>query len=198
MSDKAVKARMSEALEALTKEFDRINALHFEGKYTRPNIEFSARKSFGGYYQKRTHRIVLSWQAYCEHGWEETINTFRHEIAHIVHLNHSPAFWQLAFQLGVTRKYAQEPIKQRAHRILIYECPACRKRIQRKRKIANSSCSTCDRKYNPKFRLQLVDVKLVGVKAVAPPPTLAAPTAAPARRQPEQPVLFEFDEPASG
>jgi predicted SprT family Zn-dependent metalloprotease len=150
---------MAAVLEALTSEFDRINALHFAGGQTRPRIEFSLRKSYGGYYQKRSHRIVLSWQAYNEYGWEETINTFRHEIAHIVHLDHSPAFWRLAFQLGVIRKYAREPLKQRYQRVLIYECPGCRKRIQRKRRITNSSCSSCDRKYNPNFKFQLVEVK---------------------------------------
>ena len=152
--------RIADVLSALDLEFDRLNALHFDGKCERPTVEFSLRKSYGGYYQKRCNRIVLSWQAFREYGWEETINTFRHEVAHIVHQNHSPAFWQLAHQLGVIRKYAREPIKQRAQRILIYECPVCRKRIHRKRKIANSSCASCDRKYNPNFRLRLVEMTL--------------------------------------
>jgi predicted SprT family Zn-dependent metalloprotease len=172
MSDLATKGRMADALAALALEFDRINNLHFAGKHTRPRIEFSLRKSFGGYYQNRAHRIVLSWQAFCEYGWEETINTFRHEIAHIVYMDHSPAFWRLAFQLGVTRKYAREPLKQRYQRILVYQCPACGKKVQRKRRIANSSCASCDRKYNPNFRLQLIEVKLK-----TPPPEKPAPAA---------------------
>ena len=51
----------------------------------------------------------MSWQAYREHGLAETLNTFRHEVAHIVHPNHSAAFWELAHALGVTQRYASAP-----------------------------------------------------------------------------------------
>jgi predicted SprT family Zn-dependent metalloprotease len=160
MPDKPTKAAMADALDALNREFDRLNALHFGGALPRPRIEFSLRKSYGGYYQKRLHRIVLSWQAFTEHGWEETINTFRHEVAHIVHSNHEAPFWKLAFELGVIRKYARDPLRPRHRRVLVYECPNCRKRIHRKRTIGNSSCAACDKRYNPQFKLILVETNV--------------------------------------
>lgn len=151
-------AEIKRLVSLLYAEFDRLNAKSLCGKYPRPTIEFSLRKSFGGYYQKMRHRIVLSWQAYVEHGWAEVMNTFRHEVAHIVHLNHSAEFWKLAAELGVTKKYASDPLTPRcvSTRLYIYACPACGGQIRRRRRIRNASCGRCDRKYNPKFKLVLV------------------------------------------
>ena len=156
-------AAIDDTLARLREEFDRLNAEHFGGKLTLPIIEFSLRKSFGGYYQKREHRIVLSWQANQEYGWDETVNTFRHEIAHIVHLHHRREFWELAHRLGVTRKYARHPLYPKANKRLVYECPGCRRLIYRQRRLVNSSCARCDKRYNPDFRFQLV-----GEEAPAP------------------------------
>ncbi len=141
--------------DLLCAEFHRLNAAHFEGCLTFPEIVLSSRKTFGGYYQPSRHRIVLSWQAYTEHGLPETLNTFRHEVAHIVHPNHSPAFWRVALALGATQKYASPPRVVRARRY-VYVCPACGRRIERCRRLRAASCASCDRAYNPKYALQLV------------------------------------------
>ena len=145
-----------QALHALLcAEFHRLNAAHFEGRLTLPEIVLSTRKTFGGYYQPSRHRIVLSWQAYTEHGLPETLNTFRHEVAHIVHPNHRAAFWEVAFALGATQRYASPPHVIRARRY-IYACPACGRRIERRRRLRAASCAACDRAYNPKYALQLI------------------------------------------
>jgi|GEM_PF-804486 predicted SprT family Zn-dependent metalloprotease len=146
-------------LVLLNTEFDRLNQTFFENKLRRPVIEFSTRKSFGGYYQKLAHRIVLSWQAYVEYGLCETMNTFRHEVAHIVHQHHRKEFWQLAYTLGVTKKYASVPVNpvKRKSRWYTYECPACKGLLHRKRRIKNNaSCAKCDSEYNPLYQLRLI------------------------------------------
>ena len=143
---------------ALQQEFERLNATFFDGKLRAPRIEISRRKTFGGYYQKQSHRIVLSWQAYVEHGLDETMNTFRHEVAHIVHIGHDRAFWELAYRLGVVKKYAASPIKPRRRRVYVYACPSCGAQMRRYRRFRNASCAHCDRQYNPKFKLKLVHV----------------------------------------
>lgn len=145
-------------MQALHQEFARLNALHFDGKLACPEIVLSRRKTYGGYYQPRRHRIVLSLQAYHEHGWDETLNTFRHEVAHILHPDHSAAFWAVATRLGATQRYASSPLaaKPRPAPRYTYACPACGRRIQRHRRLRTASCAICDKRYNPLYALHLV------------------------------------------
>ncbi len=145
-------------MQALCEEFDRLNALHFGGSLARPDIVLSRRKTYGGYYQPGRHRIVLSLQAFYEHGWGETLNTFRHETAHIVHPDHSPAFWALAFRLGAMQRYASAPLAARPRPAprYTYACPSCGRRILRHRRLRAASCAACDKRYNPLYALHLV------------------------------------------
>lgn len=141
---------------ALENEFARLNAAHFAGRLALPEIVLSRRKTYGGYYQPARHRIVLSWQAYGEHGWDEILNTFRHEVAHIVHQNHARPFWLLAQQMGVTRRHAAAPLVP-PPRPFVYACPACGRQWRRGRRLRHpSSCGSCDTRYNPCFVLHPV------------------------------------------
>lgn len=149
--------RSPAALEKrLWDEFHALNAAHFAGKLNLREIRVSTRKQYGGYYRPSDSLIVVSWQAFCEHGWEETCETFRHEVAHIVHPNHSRAFWELAARLGCTRKYASPPKDRTATCPFVYECPACLARVHRRKRLIKSSCGKCDKRFNPRFQLRLV------------------------------------------
>ena len=144
--------------QRLEAEFARLNAAHFAGGLTRPEIVVSRRKTYGGYYQPARHRIVVSWQAFCEHGWPETVNTFRHEVAHIVHPNHSRAFWALAGEIGAARRHASAPLASAKPPRFVYVCPACGRQLARHRCLPHvSSCAACDKKYNPRYKLQLIN-----------------------------------------
>ena len=156
--------------ENLCHEFARLNAAHFQGKLKMPVIVISTRKTYGGYYQPRLHRIVVSWQAHCEHGIEETLNTFRHEVAHIVHPHHRADFWALAYALGVTHRYASTPLIARPSRPpqYYYVCPACNKQILRHRQLKLSSCASCDPRFNPKFVLRLIPRETTEPESCAP------------------------------
>ena len=155
MKPSASTSELSALKDVLCAEWDRLNQSHFGGTLAIPEIVVSTRKTFGGYYQPSRHRIVVSWQAYHEHGLEETLNTFRHEVAHVVHPNHSAAFWTLARALGVTKRYASPPVARQGRRY-IYACPACERRIERRRRLQDASCAACDAHYNPRYVLRLV------------------------------------------
>jgi len=145
---------------ALWEEFDRLNAAHFEGLLRLNELVVSTRKKYGGYCQPHRKRIVVSWQAYLDHGWEESLITFRHEVAHLVHPNHSAAFWALAEKLGCPpdRRSALPPKDRSAgwYRY-IYECPACATRVYRRKRLIRSSCARCDRKFNPQYLLKRIE-----------------------------------------
>jgi len=143
--------------DILCAEFERLNEAYFGQRLTLPEIVISTRKTYGGYYQPQRHRIVVSWQAYREHGLPEILNTFRHEVAHIVQPNHSAAFWNLAYAIGVTRRYASPPVA--IPRRYLYACPACERRTERRRRLRAASCAICDVRYNPRFALRLIAVE---------------------------------------
>lgn len=151
------KEEIAALTERLWEEFRSLNATYFNGSLTLREIRVSTRKQYGGYYRKRDGLIVVSWQGYKDHGWEETSETFRHEVAHIVHQDHSKAFWDLAYRIGCTRRFAKAPKERNpTYSRYIYECPACRTRYYRRKRFVRSSCGLCDRKYNPAFQLRLV------------------------------------------
>ena len=144
---------------ALLAEFDRLNREHFGGALVLDQLTVSTRKQYGGYCQPSRRRIVVSWRAFQEHGWQETLTTFRHEVAHLVHPNHSGAFWDLAWQLGCPkdRRHALPPKNAPAgwYRFL-YECACCGNRVYRRRRLGKASCARCDRRYNPAYPLHPV------------------------------------------
>jgi predicted SprT family Zn-dependent metalloprotease len=152
-------AERNAVLARLWAEFRSLNERFFGGDLPLAEIRLSLRKQYGGYYAPARSRIVLSWQAYREHGWEETLHTFRHEVAHIAHPDHSPAFWALAERLGCTRRHALPPLAPgpAAYRRYLYECPVCRARVSRRKRLTRpSSCGRCDKRYNPAFTLRRI------------------------------------------
>ncbi|MBC7808644.1 MAG: M48 family metallopeptidase [Akkermansiaceae bacterium] len=145
------------ALDLLWAEFHRLNSLHFAGSLRLDELRLSPRKQYGGYCVPAKRLIVLSLQALREHGFEETLDTFRHEVAHLVHPNHSAAFWEVARKLGSTTRYAKPPKERNPNYVrYVYECPACAATVRRQRRLVRASCAACDKSFNPRYLLRLV------------------------------------------
>jgi len=172
MANRATKAAEAEevraALALLWAEFERLNALHFAGTLRLDEIRLSSRKQYGGYCMPAKRLIVLSLQALREHGFDETLETFRHEVAHLVHADHSKAFWTLAAKLGCTRRYALPPKERKTPSVrYIYECPSCKGQVFRQKRLVRASCGKCDRTFNPAFQLRLVSSPALRLQAEA-------------------------------
>ncbi len=145
------------ALDLLWTEFHRLNTLHCAGTLRLDEIKLSPRKQYGGYCVPSKRLIVLSLQALRDHGFEETLDTFRHEVAHLVHPNHSAAFWELARKFGSVTRYAKPPKTTNPNYIrYVYECPVCAATVRRQKRLVRASCAVCDKSFNPRFLLRLV------------------------------------------
>jgi len=180
MASKVERAAQAEevraALELLWAEFHRLNALHCAGTLRLDEIRLSSRKQYGGYCVPSKYLIVLSLQALREHGFEETLDTFRHEVAHLVHPNHSAAFWELARKFGSVTRYAKPPKTTNPNYVrYIYRCPACGTEVRRQRRLVRASCAKCDKRFNPLFVLQLVSSPAIRAKVDPQKKTPAKP-----------------------
>ena len=156
MASKTDDADVSDALTLLWTEFHRLNTLHFAGALRLDDLRLSPRKQYGGYCVPAKRLIVLSLQALREHGFEETLDTFRHEVAHLIHPNHSAPFWELARKLGSTTRYAKPPVARNPNYVrYVYECPVCKATVRRQKRLVRASCAVCDKSFNPNFLLRL-------------------------------------------
>lgn len=147
-------------LEKARSTFARLNAERFGSRLSEPKIVFCTR-STGGYYHSRRNEIGISLAMTVEHGEAEFMETLLHEIGHMKHRDHSPAFYALIRSLGASGKKA--PLtrlleKKRQNFVLTrypveVECPQCKTRSRFKtRRVLQYACrKCCDRFAGGKF-----------------------------------------------
>jgi predicted SprT family Zn-dependent metalloprotease len=147
--------RLSELIARAYAKFDEINARVFARKYPRPLIRFCSRAT-GGYYHKGRHEIGISLAMTVECGEAEFMETLLHEIAHIVHMAHSPKFYELLAKIGGSGRKAPMTLLLASKRAtylernypVIVACPNCRREHRYKtRRALKYACRPCCNKY---------------------------------------------------
>jgi len=141
--------------EELYHLFDRYNWMYFNGRLPRPQIEYSNRmRTAGAYFPAR--RLIRIGRKYHQLFPEEVADTLKHEMIHMIHLNHGAAFKAEAARVGATVKARSHPSLTRPPRF-VYECPGCRMEYPRQRRLVMASCGSCSPggKYDERFKLKL-------------------------------------------
>lgn len=137
--------------------FDRYNWMYFEGGLPRPIIEYSSRMTSAGAYlpSRRIIRIGLKYHRIFP---EEITDTLKHEMIHLIHLNHNAAFKAEAARLGASVRARSHPLLRRPPRY-IYVCDNCGAEYPRQKILRMASCGTCSAggRYDRRYKLRLKD-----------------------------------------
>ncbi len=139
---------------ALQRLFDELNRLYFEGRL-HARVEWSTRmRVVAGSCDWQRGLIRLAWRYHQERP-EQLRATLLHEMLHL-HLRrgHDAVFKAAAARLGVPLHAPGVP--EREPYRYVYACPACGRRILRRRR-GTWSCGACSGgRYDARFQLRLL------------------------------------------
>ncbi|MFH1403844.1 MAG: SprT-like domain-containing protein [Candidatus Altiarchaeota archaeon] len=156
----------------LRMSFRRVNEKYFNNRLAEGDYTFSWKKLSGTYasveYTKEKSRIRVNPVIKDD---EELLDyVMLHEILHTIRgfrriRTHRGKFNDRMKELlgedefrRLEEKLDSMNIRQRTFgRRYVYKCPKCGQKIVRKKKVKDTSCSLCDKRYNPKYRLELVE-----------------------------------------
>lgn len=134
--------------------FDRYNWMYFDGKLPRVRLVWSSRMMSAGSYtpSERTIRISRKYHALFPHELDDTV---KHEMIHILNLNHDAAFRREAKRIGASLRAQAHPSLRRAPKFT-YACSTCGTEYPRQKRIRMASCGKCSRgKFNERHKLRL-------------------------------------------
>jgi predicted SprT family Zn-dependent metalloprotease len=140
----------------LAKLFDHYNWVYWGGKLPRVRVEYSTRMTSAGSYSPH-RKLIRIGRKYHELFPEDLHDTLKHEMIHIIHLNHGPKFKAEARRVGATRNARSHPTLRRPPRY-IYACPGCGHRYERQKRLVMASCGDCSKggSFDPRFKLRLI------------------------------------------
>ncbi|HUV31576.1 MAG TPA: SprT-like domain-containing protein [Acidobacteriota bacterium] len=135
--------------------FDRYNWMYFDGKLPRARIEYSKRMSSAGSYTPE-EKLIRMGRKY--HGVfpGEVSDTLKHEMIHLLHIQHNDAFKAEAARIGASVRAKAHPSLRKPPRY-IYVCRHCGREYPRQRRLRMASCGHCSRagRFDPRFKLKL-------------------------------------------
>ncbi|MFH1788888.1 MAG: hypothetical protein ABH834_05875 [Candidatus Altiarchaeota archaeon] len=158
--------------EALKQSFRRVNEKYLESGLKEE--EYSLKwKNLSGQYGRVSHaknHATITIHEKLAQDAQLTDYVMLHELLHTVKgfrwvRRHRGKFNQRMRELLGASEYRRLEARLRGVDIrkrvfkkrYVYECPTCRQKITRKRRIKNCSCATCDSKYNPSHKLRLIE-----------------------------------------
>jgi len=135
--------------------FDRINNEYFEGQLPQTKITYSTRMLIAGTFTPSKKEIRIG-QKYHEIFPDDIEDTLKHEMIHIIHLNHDAAFKRLAAKIGASVKAKSHPSLRGKYKYLYY-CPACGTEYARRKRLRMAYCGICckGRRFDPRYKLKL-------------------------------------------
>ncbi len=141
--------------EELYHLFDRYNWMYFGGSLPRPQIEYSNRMTTAGAYFP-ARKLIRIGRKYHELFPEEVVDTLKHEMIHILYLNHGAKFKSEASRIGASVRAQSHPSLRRPPKY-VYECPGCLMEYPRQKRFVMASCGKCSPggKYDRRFKLAL-------------------------------------------
>jgi len=134
--------------------FDRYNWMYFDGKLPRVRLIWSSRMMSAGSYSPhdRTIRISRKYHAIFP---EELDDTVKHEMIHILHLNHDAAFKREAKRVGASLRARSHPSLRKPAKFT-YTCSSCGTEYPRQKRIRMASCGKCSRgRFDERHKLRL-------------------------------------------
>ncbi len=134
--------------------FERFNWMYFEGKLPRVRLIWSLRMMSAGSYtpSDRTIRISKKYHAIFP---DEIDDTVKHEMIHILHLNHDADFKREAKRVGASLKARSHPSLRRPPKFT-YTCSSCGTDFPRQKRIRMASCGKCSRgRFDERHKLRL-------------------------------------------
>lgn len=139
---------------ALFELFERYNWMYFDGRLPRVRLIWSTRMLSAGSYtpSERTIRISRKYHDIFPHELDDTV---KHEMIHILHLNHDIDFKREAKRIGASLRAQAHPSLRRPAKFT-YVCGSCGVEYPRQKRIRMASCGKCSRgKFNDRFKLRL-------------------------------------------
>lgn len=149
-------------LAVIRQTFDRLNQKHFAGRLE-ATLELSDRMTAaaGRCYHRR--RLIRLSRLYLQQFPEKLPQLLLHEMIHLVVPGHGRAFREEARRCGIPEEgrrdftYCRPFAPRRPSRWrYVYQCPSCGRRFVRRR-AGHWSCGHCSTRYDPRFKLRLVE-----------------------------------------
>jgi len=143
------------SIDSLYSMFDLFNGQYFQGRLPYVTIEYSNRMTSAGFYLP-ARKVIRLGRKYHEIFPDDLSDTLKHEMIHIRHLDHGPAFKSEAARIGASLRAKSHPLLRKPPKY-VYACPVCGREYPRQKRLRMASCGVCSKggRFDKHFKLKL-------------------------------------------